>query len=501
MGEKFDALKARLGEIHNLNMAAALVSWDQQTYMPPGGAEAKAAQLATLSRLSHEMFVSDETGHLIEDAAREVEAMPYESDEASLVRVIRQDYAEQTKLPTELVAELTRQTTLAHGVWASARANNDFRTFQPALEKIVELTVRQAEYLGYENEPYDALIDQYERGITTQQVKAIFDAHKPELVQLIADIRANADAVSDVLLHQPFDIDRQRAFGLEVVQAYGYDLNRGRQDVAVHPFCTNFSRNDVRITTRFNPDWLNPALFGTMHESGHAMYEQGVAPSLEGTPIGTGTSLGVHESQSRMWENMVGRSKGFWSWALPRLQASFPDQLGGVDLDTFYKAINKVQPSFIRVEADEATYNLHIMLRFELETEMVAGKLNIADLPEAWNERFEAFFGITPTSDTVGVLQDVHWSSGLIGYFPTYALGNLLAAQYYNQALKAHPSIPDEIASGKFDTLRGWLNTHIHQHGRKFTSAELTQRVTGESIQSRDYIQYLKTKFGEVYGL
>jgi carboxypeptidase Taq len=501
MGEKFDALKARLGEIHNLNMAAALVSWDQQTYMPPGGAEAKAAQLATLSRLSHEMFVSDETGRLIEDAAREVEAMPYESDEASLVRVIRQDYAEQTKLPTELVAELTRQTTLAHGVWASARANNDFRTFQPALEKIVELTVRQAEYLGYENEPYDALIDQYERGITTQQVKAIFDAHKPELVQLIADIRANADAVSDALLHQPFDIDRQRAFGLEVVQAYGYDLNRGRQDVAVHPFCTNFSRNDVRITTRFNPDWLNPALFGTMHESGHAMYEQGVAPSLEGTPIGTGTSLGVHESQSRMWENMVGRSKGFWSWALPKLQASFPDQLGGVDLDTFYKAINKVQPSFIRVEADEATYNLHIMLRFELETEMVAGKLNIADLPEAWNERFEAFFGITPPSDTVGVLQDVHWSSGLIGYFPTYALGNLLAAQYYNQALKAHPSIPDEIASGKFDTLRGWLNTHIHQHGRKFTSAELTQRVTGESIQSRDYIQYLKTKFGEVYGL
>ena len=501
MGEKFDALKARLGEIHNLDMIAGLVGWDQQTYMPPGGAEAKASQMATLSRLGHEMFVSDETGRLIEDAAAEVEGMAYDSDEASLIRVIREDYTEQTKLPTELVAELTRQTALAHEVWANARQGNDFRAFQPALEKIVELTIRQAEYLGYQDEPYDALLNQYERGITAKQVKAIFDEHKPELVQLIADVRANADAVSDAVLHQPFDVDKQRTFGLNVVQKYGYDLTRGRQDVAVHPFCTHFSRNDVRITTRFNPEWLNPALFGTMHEAGHAMYEQGVAPALEGSPLASGASLAVHESQSRMWENVVGRSKGFWSWALPQLKATFPDQLGSVDLDTFYKAINKVQPSYIRVEADEATYNLHIMLRFELESEMVAGRLNIADLPEEWNDRFEAFFGITPQSDTLGVLQDVHWSSGLIGYFPTYALGNLLAAQYYNQALKAHPSIPDEIASGQFDTLRGWLNTNIHQHGRKFTSEELTRRVTGESIQSRDYIQYLKTKFSDVYGL
>ena len=501
MGEKFDALKARLGEIHNLDMIAGLVGWDQQTYMPPGGAEAKASQMATLSRLGHEMFVSDETGRLIEDAAAEVEGMAYDSDEASLIRVIREDYTEQTKLPTELVAELTRQTALAHEVWANARQGNDFRAFQPALEKIVELTIRQAEYLGYQDEPYDALLNQYERGITAKQVKAIFDEHKPELVQLIADVRANADAVSDAVLHQPFDVDKQRTFGLNVVQKYGYDLTRGRQDVAVHPFCTHFSRNDVRITTRFNPEWLNPALFGTMHEAGHAMYEQGIAPALEGSPLASGASLAVHESQSRMWENVVGRSKGFWSWALPQLKATFPDQLGSVDLDTFYKAINKVQPSFIRVEADEATYNLHIMLRFELESEMVAGRLNIADLPEEWNDRFEAFFGITPESDTLGVLQDVHWSSGLIGYFPTYALGNLLAAQYYNQALKAHPSIPDEIASGQFDTLRGWLNTNIHQHGRKFTSEELTRRVTGESIQSRDYIQYLKTKFSDVYGL
>lgn len=501
MGEHYQALKAYLSEINNLHRAEALVSWDQQTNMPPGGAQAKSAQLATLARIAHEMFVSEETGRMIEAAAAEVEGMPFDSDEASLIRVVRQDYAEQTKLPTELVSELTRQTTLAHEVWAKARAENNFSAFQPALEKLVELTVRQAEYLGYEEQPYDALINQYERGITTGEVKRIFDEHKPELVQLIADIRATANAVSDDILHQPFDIAKQREFGLSVVEKYGYDLKRGRLDTAVHPFATHFSINDVRITTRFNSDWLNPALFGTMHEAGHAMYEQGISLALEDTPLANGTSLGVHESQSRMWENIVGRSQGFWSWALPRLQATFPEQLGGVDLDTFYKAINKVQPSFIRVEADEATYNLHIMLRFELETEMVAGKLDIADLPKEWNQRFEAYFGITPPTDSVGVLQDVHWSAGLIGYFPTYALGNLLASQYYNQALKAHPTIPDEIASGQFDTLRGWLRENIHQHGRKFTGSELTQRVTGEAIQSRDYIAYLKAKYGDIYGL
>jgi carboxypeptidase Taq len=501
MGAKYDALKAHLSEIHNLNQVAALAGWDQQTQMPPGGAAARASQLATLARLSHEMFTSDEMGRMIEDAAAEVDGMDYDSDEASLIRVIREDYAEQTKLPTELVAELSKQTALAHEVWAKAREHSDFRAYQPTLEKIFELTIKQAEYLGYDNEPYDALINQYERGISTAQVKQIFDAHKPELVQLIADVRKNSDSVSDEVLHQPFDIEKQKQFGLSVVSQYGYDLNRGRQDIAVHPFCTHFSVNDVRITTRFNENWLNPALFGTMHEAGHAMYEQGISQALEGTPLANGTSLGVHESQSRMWENMVGRSKGFWSWALPKLQAVFPDQLGNVDLDTFYKAINKVQPSYIRVEADEATYNLHIMLRFELETELVAGKIKISDLPEEWNDRFESYFGIAPENDRVGVLQDVHWSMGLIGYFSTYALGNLLAAQYYNQALKAHPTIPDEIASGKFDTLLGWLRTNIHQHGRKFTSAELTQRITGESIQSRDYIQYLKTKFSDVYGL
>jgi len=501
MGSKYQELVAHLTEVTNLNRAAAVLSWDQQVNMPAGGAEARAAQLATLARMAHELFTSDTTGSLLEAAAREVDGADYDSDEASLVRVAREDYEEQTRVPAALVAEMARETTLAHNVWAQARQDNSFAAFLPALERIFELAQRMAEHLGYEDHPYDALLNQYERGMTTARVREIFDGHKPALVELIAAVSANADRVDDSVLRQPFDIEQQRAFALDVIRAYGFDFARGRQDVSVHPFCTHFSRGDVRITTRFQPDFLNPALFGMMHEAGHAMYEQGIGSQLDNTPLGSGTSLGVHESQSRLWENLVGRSRAFWTWALPRLQQVFPNQLGGVDLETFYRAINKVQRSFIRVEADEATYNLHIMLRFDLETAVFEGKLRPADLAREWSDRFEAMFGMRPPSDTAGALQDVHWSAGIMGYFPTYALGNLLSVQYYNKAVQEHPSIPDEIAAGQFDTLRNWLTERIYQHGRKFTSDELTRRVTGESIQARDYIAYLQAKFGEIYGL
>ena len=500
MGEKYQQLMKRLSDVQNLNRASSVLGWDQQTHMPPGGAESRAAQLTTLSRLTHELFTADETAQLLADAAQEVAGADYDSTEASLIRVVQQDYDEQVKLPSELVAQIAHTTTLAQEVWAKARQNNDFQSFLPSLEKILDLQMQMAEHLGYTDDPYDALLGQYERGMSTAQVKSIFDAHKPHLVELIAAISANKDRVSDAVLHQPFDVDKQKEFALYVVKQYGFDFERGRQDVAVHPFCTNFSRDDVRITTRFYDDFLNPALFGMMHEAGHGMYEQGSSPELDHTMLAGGTSLAVHESQSRMWENVVGRSKGFWSWALPQLKTQFP-QLQGVDLDTFYKAINKVEPSFIRVEADEATYNLHIMLRFELEVDMIAGRVKPADLAEEWNDRFEAFFGITPPNDAQGVLQDVHWSLGLMGYFATYALGNMLSAQYYNQALKDRPSIPDDIANGKFDTLLTWLNENIHQHGRKFTGDELTRRITGEGIQSEAYTAYLQQKYGEIYGL
>jgi carboxypeptidase Taq len=501
MSEKYQALLEYSNEIQNVNKAAGLLGWDQQVNMPPGGAPARAKALSTLARIGHEMLVNDTTARLLEDAERETSGMPHDSDEASLIRQVRYEYEKNAKLPSAYVAEFAGVTSEAHEIWAHARANNDFAHFLPSLQRIMDLVVQGAEYLGYPEHPYDALLDSYERGITTQRVAEIFDGHKPKLVALISAVNQVSDRVSDAPLRQDFDIDAQRAFAMEVVQGFGFDMQRGHQAIAVHPFCSSFSSGDVRITTRFNKDWLNPALFGMMHEAGHAMYEQGVAPHLDGTALGGGTSLGVHESQSRMWENIVGRSKGFWSWALPKLQARFPAQLGNVDLDTFYRAINQVSRSFIRVEADEATYNLHIMLRFEIETGLLSGKIKVADLPKEWNGRFETFFGTTPPSDTLGCLQDVHWSSGLVGYFPTYALGNLLSAQYYNKALAAHPSIPEEIADGKFDTLLKWLNENIHQYGSKFTSDELTRKVTGEGIQSNDYIAYLERKFGEVYGL
>jgi len=499
MGTHYDALVARLRDVHNLNMAAALLGWDQQTQMPAGGAEARASQLATISKLSHEMFTSDETGRLLDDAASEVNG-DYESDMASMVRVVKEDYDQNTKIPTEWVAEFTRLTSIADGIWVKARQEKDFSQFQDTLERIVEMVRQQTEFLGYDDHPYSALLNQYERGLTTTQVKKIFDDHKPGLIDLIAGIQDNVDKVDDSVLHRPYDVDKQRDFALKMIEAFGFDFQRGYQAVSVHPFCTHFSINDVRLTTRFEPNFLNTALFGMMHEAGHGMYEQGIGQNLEGTPLARGTSLGVHESQSRMWENLVGRSKGFWSWALPQLKEVFPP-LETVDLNTFYKAVNKSAPSFIRVEADEVTYNLHIILRFEIELDLITGNLAVKDAPDAWNAKFEEFFGITPPDDAQGVLQDVHWSAGIQGYFPTYALGNLLSVQYYNKAVEAHPNIPSDIANGKFDTLLTWLNETIHQHGRKFTSDELTRKVTGEGIQSRDYLDYLQTKYGEIYEL
>ncbi|MBK9746915.1 MAG: carboxypeptidase M32 [Chloroflexi bacterium] len=501
MGEKYQALLHHLMEIRNVNRAEALLGWDQQVNMPPGGSKGRAAQVATLARIGHEMLTDEKTDMLLKEAQLELGDVAYDSDEASMIRVTRVDYHENTCIPSDLIAEHAEATALGHNIWKEARAKNDFAAFAPILTRILDLTRRMADYIGYQEHPYDALLGQYERGMKSSEVKRLFDEHKPPLVKLIAQINERADRVSDDVLHRDFPLDRQRQFCTDIASAIGYDFNRGRIDVATHPFAITFNQGDVRITTRYYQNFISPAIFGTMHESGHAMYEQGVSPTLEGTPLSRGASLGVHESQSRMWENFVGRSKGFWTWAYPQLQATFPESLGDVSVDAFYRAINKVGQSFIRVEADEATYNLHIMLRFELEMEMVAGNIPVEKLPDEWNQRFEAYFGIVPPTDTLGVLQDVHWSSGLIGYFATYALGNMLAAQYWQQALRTHPEIPAEIERGKFDTLLKWLNVNIHQHGRKFTPAELTKRITGESIKSSEYMKYLEAKYGEIYGL
>lgn len=499
--EEVQALTARLADVLNLNYASALLGWDQQTYMPSGGANARAEQLATLSKLAHELFVAGETGRLIEDAEAAVKDLDADSDDAALVRVIRHDFDIQTKLPTSLVTDLARTTTLAHEVWAKARAENDFASFAPTLEKIYDLMRQKAEALGYKERPYDALLDEYEPGMKTGDVETLFAGLREDLVPFVAAIFERLDRVDASTLHRQYDVDRQAEFGLAVIKQLGYDMTRGRQDKAVHPFTTGFSINDVRITTRYYPDYLPTALFGSIHETGHALYEQGCAQKYEGTALAGGVSLGVHESQSRLWENIVGRSRGFWTYYYPMLQATFPQQLGGVSAGEFYRMVNAVSRSLIRVEADEVTYNLHIMLRFELENDLLEGKLAVKDAPAAWNAKMEQYMGIVPPTDTQGILQDVHWSSGLVGYFPTYSLGNFLSVQYWDQAVQDVPAIPAQIEQGNFEPLLTWLRENIHQYGRKYWPQELTRRVTGEQIQTRSFVRYLKNKYTAIYDL
>jgi carboxypeptidase Taq len=500
MDSKLQTLKACLNEAHDLEMVGDLLEWDQLTYMPSGGGEARAEHTATVKRLAHEKFTSDEIGQLLDDLAADGAVGDYDSDDASLVRVARWKYNRKRKLPTALVAEIARHQSAAQEIWIKARAENDFALFRPALEKMFDLKRQEAEALGPSDSIYDPLLDEYERGMKTAQVKAVFDALRAEIVPLVKAVSANADAVSNAVLHQSFDAAKQREFGMMVIEKFGFDFERGRLDVAVHPFETSFSPGDVRLTTRYEPDFLNTALFGTMHEAGHGMYEQGVSPALQRTLLCAGASLGIHESQSRLWENLVGRSRGFWKYFYPHLQTAFP-QLAATNLETFYRAINKVSPSFIRIEADELTYSLHIMLRFELEQEVLEGKVRVADLPAAWNARMEDYLGISPPNDRLGVLQDTHWSAGLIGYFPTYALGTIVSVQLFNKAVADAPDVPAQMERGEFSSLLGWLRENVYRHGKKFAPAELVKRITGGPLDSRPYVNYLKTKFGEIYGL
>lgn len=488
-----------MAEVSDLKAAAALLSWDQQTYMPSGGAAARAEQIATLEKLAHGRFVSEEVGAWLEGAAAETQTLGYESDDASLVRLTRRDYDKARRIPPALVEELARQTSLGMEVWVKARGQSDFGLFQGALQTLVDLQRELADCLGNGQRRYDALLDQYEPGMQSADLDRLFADLKSELVPLVQDISQKLDSVRDGVLHQRFPIDKQTTFGLELAQEVGFDLSGGRQDQSVHPFCTSFSNRDVRITTRFDERFLPSALFGTLHETGHALYEQGVRTVLERTPLSGGTSLGIHESQSRLWENLVGRSRGFWKFAYPRLQRTFSRQLAGCSVEAFYRAINRVEPSLIRVEADEVTYNLHIMLRYELEAQLVEDSLPVRDLPEAWNGKMRDYLGITPPNDALGVLQDVHWSHGLFGYFPTYSLGNLISVQFYDRARREIPSIPADIERGEFSPLLDWLRERVHCHGRKFMPAELVHRVTGEALRAEPFVNYLKAKYGEIY--
>jgi carboxypeptidase Taq len=499
MEKRLNQLRAILTEVQDIGQATGILGWDQQVNMPPGGTEDRGEVLATLSRIAHDRFTADEVGKLLDELQPYADQLDAEADDKAMLREVRRAYEHETKVPADKVAEWSRVTSVSHEAWVKARQSDDFSIFQPHLEKIFALRREYVDYFKPYDHVYDPLLDIYEPGMKTADVKAIFSALRPQQVELIKAI-ASRPQVNDSFLHQEFPEKTQLDFGVNVITRMGYDWNRGRQDKAPHPFCSGFNIGDVRITTRFDPKFLNPALFGTMHEAGHALYEQGISPAYNRTPLGGTSSLAVHESQSRMWENLVGRSRPFWVFHYPLLQETYPTQFANISLDTFFKGINKVEPSLIRVEADEATYNLHIMLRLEIEIALMEGSLAVKDLPEVWNTRMHEYLGITPPNNSLGVLQDIHWSMGLIGYFATYALGNLVSAQLWECIVRDIPNLEEQIMQGEFKYLLGWLREHIHRFGSKYQPMDLIQRATGSKIDAAPYMRYLTRKFSAIYG-
>jgi carboxypeptidase Taq len=478
-----------------------VLSWDQQTYMPPGGAVARGRQSALMSRLLHERKTDAELGRLIDQLTPYAESLPPDSDDAALIRVAGRDFGKAIRVPTGFVERLSAHSSAAYDAWTRARQNNDFAAMRPLLERTLDLSCEYAGFFAPYQHVIDPLIDDMDEGMTCASVRALLTELRAELLPLVRAI-CERPAADDCCLHGAFAEAPQLDFGLRVATAFGYDLGRGRLDLTPHPFCTRLGAGDVRITTRVFHDDVTGVLFSTLHEAGHGLYEQGVSPALEGTPVGSGTSAGVHESQSRLWENVVGRSLGLWRHFYPQLRAAFPQRLSGVPLETFYRAINKVERSLIRTDADEVTYNLHIILRFDLELDLLERRLAVKDLPEAWRARYQSDLGVSPPDDRDGCLQDVHWFSGCIGgAFHSYTIGNVLSAQFYAAALRAHPEIPEEIGEGRFGTLKGWLEHNLYRHGRKFKADEIVRRATGEPMTIRPYMEYLTAKYGELYDL
>ncbi len=493
--KRLAALKERLAEVADLEAASAVLGWDQATYMPRGGAGARGAQSATLDRLAHEKFTDPDIGRLLDALQPVFEARGVDDPDTALIRVTRRDYDAARKIPEALVARISRHTNAAYAAWTDARSANDFPAVLPHLEKGVALARELSQALGGGVHVMDPLIDRTEPGMTVQSVTALFDGLRAPLVALVERAKSTQPG-EDACLLQHYPEAEQLALGLRIAEHFGFDLTRGRQDISPHPFCTTFANGDVRITTRVKAHDLSDALYSTLHEVGHALYEQGVAPALDRTRLQGGASPGVHESQSRLWENIVGRSEGFLAHAYPLLQKQFPKQLRRVPLRTFYRAINRVAPSLIRTDADELTYNLHVMIRFDLECRLLDGRLKAKDIPEAWAAAYAHDLGVTASNNSEGCLQDVHWFCDPIGgSFQGYTIGNILSAQFYAAAVARHPAIPAEIAAGKFATLHGWLRENIYRHGRMYAPAELVQRATGGPMSTAPYLAYLTAKY------
>jgi carboxypeptidase Taq len=491
----------RFKEFRLLESIGAIAGWDQHTYMPPKGANHRADQMGFLAKVGHEKLTSPRLNELLVhlEGGPLVEAP--DALESVNVREIRRVYDRAAKMPSRLVEEIARTVSQAQNVWAEARKNNHFPSFAPWLDKIVSLKREEAQAVGYKESRYDALLDEYEPGATAAQITRVFADLRSELVPLVAAITASGKKPRKGILTREYAVDRQHIFGQAAAAAIGFDFQAGRLDTTVHPFCSGIGPGDCRLTTRYHPRELNQGLFGILHEAGHGIYEQGLDPDHFGTPVGSCASLGIHESQSRLWENQVARSRPFWEHFFPRLQQSFPGTLDDISLDEFHFAANNVEKSFIRVEADEATYNMHIILRFELEQALMGGDLKPADLPGAWGEKFRHMLDLTPPNDAQGCLQDIHWSMGGLGYFPTYTLGNLYAAQFMQQARHDLGNLDDDFRRGQFGRLKTWLNDKIHRQGQKYRAGELCRRVTGQALSHKPLIAYLRKKYEPLYGL
>jgi carboxypeptidase Taq len=491
----------RVKEAATLNACGSVLGWDERTYMPRHGGIFRGEQMALLARLAHEMSTAPQVG----EALAEVEGSPLvadpAADAAANVREIRRAYDRAVKLPKELVEELARVTIRAQQAWQEARQANDFPSFRPWLDKLVQLKRDEAQAVGYDEHPYDALLDEYEPGAKASEITKVFADLSKELVPLIGAIQSSPRKPKRDILERDYPVDLQKVFGQSAAAAIGFDFSAGRLDVTTHPFCSGIGPGDCRITTRYNPRFFNEAFFGILHEAGHGIYEQGLNAEHFGSALGSYCSLGIHESQSRLWENQVGRGKPFWEHFFSRAQQTFPATLGNVALDDFYFAINEVKPSFIRVEADEATYNLHIILRFELELSLLKGDLLPEDVPTAWNEKFFKMFGLRVPDDRQGCLQDIHWSMGGLGYFPTYTLGNLYAAQWMDQSRQDMPGLEDDFRLGQFGRLKHWLNEKVHRPGRRWPANDLCRRVTGQPLSHQPMLKYLRQKYGQLYGV
>jgi carboxypeptidase Taq len=496
-----DALRERLVEIDALDRAQNLLAWDQSVYMPDGGAAARGRQIAVLTKIKQERASDPELGRLIDAAEKATARLSADNDDAAHVRKARYDFERANKVPPAFWAEIEAHHAELYSVWAKARPANDFGAVRDGLARNVELSRRFAGYHAPYAHIMDPLIAENDEGMTVQTVDEEFARLRRDLVPLVTAVTAQP-AADDSMLKQRFPLKKQWNFGLAVIKRYGYDFERGRQDTTPHPFEVSMGIGDVRITTRFQENDLADGLFSTLHESGHAMYEQGIDVGLDGTPLADGVSAAVHESQSRLWENLVGRSRPFWRYFYPKLQRQFRKQLKDVSFETFYQAINKVARSLIRTDADELTYNLHVIIRFDLERQLLDGSLSVDDLPEVWRARYASDIGIASPDDKDGCLQDVHWYAGFVGgVFQGYTLGNILSAQFFEQALKAHPDLEAQFEAGRFATLRKWLTRNIYRHGSKYSSPDLIQRVTGRGLDSAPYIRYLNGKYRPLYGL